>query len=477
MLRTHSVLAAAALSIVVPSLSAQSPPPGFTYQTLVDGPLQNATAMAFLPDGRLLITERITGNIRLFRDGALQAAPWATIPVNGGGSWAESGLLGIAVDPAFPTNRFVYVFYTEAGGSENRIGRLQENGGVGTNLTVLNPAGGITAQLYHNGGSMLFGHDGLLYVGTGDALGGANAQNLSDWNGKVLRFEVPNLTIPASNPFPGNAIYTYGHRNQFGLAVHPVTSAIYQTENGGALMDELNRLVPGGNYGWPMHEGIEVPQNPATVDPLVAYAPTTAPTGTCFYTGEHWPLQFRNTWFFTDYNMNRLRMLTLNAAGTALVSQTVFDTLPGSGYGVLTGPDGNLWILTNDNGGFGADELGRYVHANESFPSAQISSPSNKSLGASATTCVHGTTGGIAVPWLSLVRHQVPVPTIFGNWWVPTDALLWAQVIVADERVYQMLQMPNSPAFVGSSIHMQAAVFEPNGALTLTNPSELVVRG
>src|SRR5436190_14528693 len=90
-------VAIAAISALVP---AQNPPPGFTYETLVDGPLDSATAMAFLPDGRLLITERETGNIRQFRDGALDAAPWATVPVSGGGPWTEQGLLGIAVDPA-----------------------------------------------------------------------------------------------------------------------------------------------------------------------------------------------------------------------------------------------------------------------------------------------------------------------------------------------------------------------------------------
>ncbi len=477
MLSPRSLLQAATFVVAAPLLIAQSPPAGFSYQTLVDGPLQSATAMAFLPDGRLLLTERATGDIRLFRGGALEAAPWASIPVASGGSFAEQGLLGIAVDPAFLTNGFVYVFYTAPSGNENRIARLQENGGVGTNLTVLNPAGSIPAVLYHNGGSLLFGHDGMLYVGTGDALGGSNAQVLNDWRGKVLRFEVPNLTIPASNPFPGSAVYTYGHRNQFGLAVHPVTSAIYQTENGGALMDELNRLVPGGNFGWPLYEGIESPQNPSTVDPLVSYAPTTAPTGTCFYTGSHWPLQFKNTWFFADYNMNRLRMLTLNAAGTSLVSQSVFDTLPGAGYGVITGPDGNLWMLTNDSGGFGADEIGRYVHQNESLPSAQISSVSNKTLGASMTVCVRGVNGGIAVPWLSTSLHASPVPTPFGNWWVPAEAILPALPILTDERAYLGIAVPNSPTFLGSSIHLQAAVFDLTGTLTMTNPSQLVVRG
>ncbi len=457
--------------------SAQSPPPGFTYQTLVDGPLNSATAMAFAPDGRLFITERTTGNIRVFANGALQAAPWATIAVAGGGTWAEQGLLGIAIDPAFLTNRFVYVFYTAPSGTENRIARLQENGGVGSNLTVLSPANALQSQLYHNAGPMVFGYDGTLFVGTGDALGGSNAQNMQTWLGKILRFNVPNLTVPSNNPFPGSAIYSLGHRNQFGLTIHPVTGKLYQTENGGALMDELNLIQAGGNYGWPNYEGLENPPNPSFIDPLASYQPTTAPTGTCFYRGDHYPLAYKHAWFFTDYNMNRLRMLTLNAAGTTVTSQIVFDTLPGSGYGLVSGPDGNLWYLTNDQGGFGADELGRYVHANEPMPSAQISSVSNKSLGASITVCVHAPNGTIAVPWLSTSQFASPLPTPFGNLWVQGDAMLSAVVVTQDQRNYLGLTLPNAPTFLGSSIYLQAVVVDAMSTLRLTNPSQLVIRG
>ena len=219
------------------SISAQNPPAGFTYQTLSVGDLDSATAMAFLPDGRLLITERATGNIRLYRNGQVESAPWAHVSVHSGGLYAEAGLIGIAVDPDFLSNGYVYVFYTAPGGSENRIGRLREVGGVGTNLTVLTPPNAIGSQLYHNAGPMVFGQDGKLFVATGDALAAAVAQNPNDWRGKILRFDVPNLTIPGDNPTAGSAVYSIGHRNTFGLAIHPVTGGLYQTENGGAWMD------------------------------------------------------------------------------------------------------------------------------------------------------------------------------------------------------------------------------------------------
>ncbi|MCU0863084.1 MAG: PQQ-dependent sugar dehydrogenase [Planctomycetes bacterium] len=458
-------------------LPAQNPPPGFTYQTLVDGPLNSATAMAFMPDGRLLITERASGQVRVFENGALRASPWATVAVSSGGSFAEQGLLGIAVDPGFLQNRYVYLFYTVASGSENVIARLEDQGGFGVNATVLTPPNAMPSALYHNGGPMVFGYDGLLYIGTGDALADVNAQDLSSWLGKVLRLQPPNLTVPAGNPFAGSPIWSYGHRNQFGLTIHPDTGGLYQTENGTALMDEVNRIVIGGNYGWPTHEGAESPSDPNTIDPLVVYQPTPAPTGTCFYRGEHWPAGYRNSWFVCDYNMNRLRRLTLDTSGNTVVAQQVFDTLPGAGYGVLSGPDGNLWMLTNDNGGFGADELGRYVHSSEPVPSAQLSSVSNKTLGASITVCVRGATGDLAVSWLSLARLPAAVATVFGDLWVSTDAVLPAMVILGDDRAYQGLSVPNAPTFLGASLHLQGLVVSNTLGLVLTNPSELVIRG
>jgi len=335
------------------ALVAQSPPPGFTYETVVQTGLNSATAMAFAPDGRLFLTERSTGHIRVIQDGVLLPAPWATIAVNSGGSSAEQGLLGIAIDPAFPINRYVYVYYTDASGNENRIARLQEQSGVGTNLTVLSPAGAIPSILYHNGGPLVFGRDGTLFVGTGDGLGGSNAQDLGQWRGKILRFEVPNLTVPSTNPIPGSAIYSYGHRNQFGLTIHPVTGDLFQTENGGALMDEINRIVPGGNYGWPGVEGREVVPNAAWVDPLAWYQPTTALTGCAFYSGANYPAAYSNVFFFTDYNQSHVHAVTLDATAQIVVSETLFDDQPGAGYAVTMGPDGNLWYLTNDNGGYG----------------------------------------------------------------------------------------------------------------------------
>jgi glucose/arabinose dehydrogenase len=482
LVRTNMMLPRSIASLLALSLTAvavaQNPPPGFTYQTLVDGPLIGATAMAFTPDGRLLLTERMTGQIRVFEEGVLQSTPWATVPIFNGGTYAEQGLLGIAVDPGFLQNHYVYVFYTEASGTQNRIGRLEEVNGVGTNLTVLSPNGILPSRTLHNGGPLLFGADGTLFCATGDYQDSTRPQDLNSWNGKILRFDVPNLTVPANNPFPGNAVYSYGHRNQFGLAIHPVTGDLFQTENGGAIMDEINRIVPGGNYGWPNVEGREPTPNASFIDPLSWYQPTTAPTGTSFYSGENYPAQYQNVWFWTDWNQNRVHAVTLDATGQNLLSEVQFDNPPGAGYGIVMGPDGNLWYLTNDTGGYGADEIGRYVHQNEPMPSAHLMAVSNRSLGGSVTVGVHAHNGNIVLPWLSTQRYSTPVPTPFGNQWVPVDAVMPLLFVIGDDRVYQGISIPNDLSFVGTAFYAQALVLDPaTGQFSATNPARHVLRG
>jgi glucose/arabinose dehydrogenase len=470
-------LAAALVGLLPGAMSAQSPPPGFTYEVLVPGGLNDATAMAFAPDGRLFLTERVTGNIRVVENGVLQPSPWASIAVNGGGPVAEQGLLGIAIDPAFLSNRYIYVYYTDASGQENHIARLREQNGVGVNLTILSPSMSLPSLAYHNSGPLLFARDGTLFVATGDGLGAANAQNLSQWRGKILRFEVPNLTVPANNPFPGSPVYSLGHRNQFGLALHPVTGELFQTENGGALMDEINRIVPGGNYGWPNFEGAESVPDPNFIDPLATYQPTTAPTGCAFYSGNNYPASYRNTFFWTDYNSGRVHAVTLDAAMHNVVSQTIFVDPPGSGYAVTMGPDGNLYYLTNQNGGYGANELGRFKHVNEPSPSLNVMSVSNRTVGGSLTVCVRGHTGGIAGTFMSLNRVSAPVPTPWGNAWILPDASLPAVVQWADDRGYLAWPVNIDPTLLDLEVNFQAIELSPAGVLSLSNLATFTLRG
>lgn len=192
-----------------------------------------------------------------------------TVPVTGGGWDAEQGLAGIAADPDFLNNRFVYVYYTATSGTECRIARLQEAGGIGTNFTVLTAPGALPSQLYHNGGTMALARSTVASTWR-PATGSAAATPSTCRTGSArccasrrrAPTAAPSLGIPQDNPFPGSAIFV-GDRNQLGSLV----SVLYQTENGGALRDEINRIVAGGNYGWPTFEGYETTPNPNFVDP------------------------------------------------------------------------------------------------------------------------------------------------------------------------------------------------------------------
>lgn len=470
-------LRCAALLTMASSLVAQTPPQGFRYQLITDGSLSVASAMAFAPDGRLFVCERLTGRIRVIAGGVLQPSAWATVPCLGNAA-TEQGLLGIAVDPGFLSNGFVYVYYTTQDGLQNRIARLQDVGGVGAGLTVLSPANAIPTggATIHNGGRMVFGFDGKLYVGTGDRSVSTLAPQRTSWNGKVLRFDVPNLTVPSDNPFAGSPVWSSGHRNQFGLAIHPVTGGLFQTENGQSLADEVNRIVRGGDYGWPTYEGSEPAPNPATVDPLYTWSPTPDLTGTCFYSGSHYPASYANAWFVGEFTAGIVHRLTLNAAGTAVLADTVFDDL-GQVYDLQMGPDGNVWVLHNDLSGVrGGDEVGRWVHDAEASPSAHVMAVSNRSVGGSITFGWHGQDGDLFLGWAAASALPSVVATPYGAQWVPVDIVLPMATATADQRAYLAMPITNAPALIGLSVHTQAACFRPSdGSLALTNRAVLTL--
>ena len=195
--------------------------------------------MAFTPDGRLLVVERRTGNIVVVAGGA-RAGVWATVPV-----WHDdgsAGAIGITVDPGFPVNGHVYVSHTTLGG-ENAIVRLTEVGGRGVQPLLLPQRSPVSFA--HNIGPMAFGADGRLYVLNGDAADNAAAADLQSLRGKVWRLATPGGAVPADNPFAGSYVFSYGHRNAFGIAMHPSRGDLYQTENGYLIDDEFNRLLPG----------------------------------------------------------------------------------------------------------------------------------------------------------------------------------------------------------------------------------------
>jgi glucose/arabinose dehydrogenase len=329
----------------------------FFLQPVVGG-LNTPAAMATAPDGRIFVSELSTGNIRVVTPTPtipwnLQAAPFATLPVVTGN---EKGLLGIEVDPNFTVNGYVYAYYT-ASGPVNRVVRLtatSTNGQtIATTPTVI--FDNIPAADAHNGGIIRFGPDGMLYIIVGENEVASDAQNLNSLRGKVLRINA-NGTIPSDNPFfqtlqaPFSAIYSYGHRNSFGLTFHPHTNDLWETENGENDDDEINRIVAGQNYGWPNVSGIA--NTPPYSDPIIAFTPVIVPTGIVAIREDSiYSAQYHNNLLFGDFKSGQLHRIVLGGAGlNDFVSQSIVCDCGQGGllsvlHGLnLPGQDGYVYV-------------------------------------------------------------------------------------------------------------------------------------
>jgi uncharacterized repeat protein (TIGR01451 family) len=299
--------AAAWLASSVGAASQVEPlPPGVTVQTVAAyAGDQFPVAMAFTPDGRLLFTEKggfdsspHAAHVRVVENGALRPQPWVTVTVVAN---SERGLLGIAVDPDFATNGYVYVFYTRPGSPQpvNRVSRFTEVGGFGVNEMLLLDIPEVDAEPNHNGGNLHFGPDGKLYVSVGESGSTRErAQDLTQAHGKILRINKEDGSAPADNPFydgPGpndDRIWSLGHRNPFDFDFDSISRQVFAIDNGPQCNDEINRVLPGGNYGWPFDadydHGTPCPYtgNPAYTPPLYYWPSTIAPAGIVVYDGD-----------------------------------------------------------------------------------------------------------------------------------------------------------------------------------------------
>lgn len=306
-------------------------------------------SLAFLPDGRLLVTER-PGRVRVLAND--QLVPEPALALDDVYANAEAGTMGIAVDPRFEENGLVYLLYTRdrpGRGPVNRVVRYREVGNVLGEATVL--LDGIPASFLHDGGRLRFGPDGLLYVTMGDVLEADDAQDLAAMTGKILRIDRHGRT-PPGNPY-SSPVYSWGHRNPQGIDWHPLSGALWATEHGNVGNDEVNRIEAGANYGWPVIEGERI--MPGMEAPVRAYSPSIAPSGASFYTGTAIP-GFRNDFFFATLQGAHLRRLRFDPADpTRIVGD---ERLLQSRYGrlrdVVTGPDGALYVLTSNRDGRGS---------------------------------------------------------------------------------------------------------------------------
>lgn len=324
---------------------------------LVAAGLRAPWAMDLAPDGRLFVTER-AGRIRLVQlgqGGGLRPDPWATVPASTSGD-GEKGLLGIALDPDFVRNGFVYIYYSYAApsGTRNKLVRMRDASDRGVEETVL--LDGIPGANNHDGGRVKFGPDGNLYVTTGDAENGANAQNAGSLAGKVLRLNKDG-SIPSDNPTAGSAVFSLGHRNVQGIAWHPDTGALYETEHGpsdpfpNCCFDEVNLIVGGGNYGWPTVRGGAGDQR--FRDPLLdsGRVETWAPSGAAFATR---PGPLRGSLLFAALRGQHVHRVVFGPDGRSVLFQ---EKLLTNRYGRLRDvfeiASGEFLVLTSNRDGRG----------------------------------------------------------------------------------------------------------------------------
>lgn len=289
---------------------------------------------------KIFFTEKNTGRVRVMIGKRLLDTPCVDLDVVSDG---ERGALGIALHPRFEDNHYLYVYYTNNSPRDNRVTRFTVRKNRCRDLNHI-MTGIQTTSGYHNGGQIEFA-GGKLYIGTGENHDPAEAQSTTNRLGKTLRVNA-NGSVPNDNPFgPQNPVWSYGHRNPFGLAHKPGTTKIYQSENGPNCDDEVNYIVPGRNYGWGENyqcgtAGVGLDPKP----PIRRYSDIIVPTDMTWYTGK---LKSLRGLLMADYGTGRIHRFVLNDSNTDVrEDRIVYD----GGDGILDvarGPGGWLYFLTS----------------------------------------------------------------------------------------------------------------------------------
>ncbi|BCJ67797.1 PQQ-dependent sugar dehydrogenase [Polymorphospora rubra] len=338
--RTKLVLAGVAAVVLLAALGAVAVWRGWFADPSVDdapraghGPVSTVASdleapwgLAFRPDGSALVTERDSRRIvSVTADGTVTEVARVDEAVPRG----EGGLLGIAVSPDHATDGWIYVYYTAR--DDNRIARLRPGGPPEPIFT------GIPKANTHNGGRIAFGPDGMLYATTGDAGDRGAAQDRDSLAGKILRLTPEGRPAPG-NPFGDSPVWSYGHRNPQGLGWDSA-GTLFAAEFGQNTYDELNRIEPGGNYGWPEAEGVS--GDSRFIDPVATWATNDAsPSGIAVVGDEVWVACLRG---------QRLYRLGTDGSG----AETLLQGEHGRLRHVAAAPDGSMWVLTSNRDGRG----------------------------------------------------------------------------------------------------------------------------
>jgi len=330
--------------------------------------LSHPWSLAFLPGGDALVTER-NGKLRIIRGGVLDSTPIAGVPAVR--AQVLGGLLEVALHPRFAQNQWLYLTYTKAredGLTTTALARAKFDGKGLSDLKEIFVANNWSKSTTNYGGRIAFDRNGLLFLTVGERQEQERAQNTRDHGGKVLRFR-DDGTVPPDNPFVGKAdylpeIYSLGHRSPQGLAVHPETGAIWENEHGPLGGDEINIVLPGRNYGWPLvtfgndYDGKKISElttRPDLEAPFMYWLPSIAISGMTFYTGDRFP-QWKGNAFVGAMFQGRTRgtghiqRITFNE-GRPIQREPILTELRQRIRDVRQGPDGLLYVLTDEDNG------------------------------------------------------------------------------------------------------------------------------